>query len=72
MGTLQGPPDNWGRVFLSGVRRETLPCPTHKTELLETLYLLRGNMLGVPVGRIEPSLMKMVILAAGKGTGPGD
>lgn len=67
VGALQGPSDNWGRVFLSGVPRETLPCPAHKAESLETLYLLRGNMCGMPLGWIEPSFIKMGILAVGRG-----
>lgn len=59
-------------LLLSNVPGETLPCLTHKTELLETLYLLKRKYVRMLLSLLKLELMKMVILAVGSRTGQGD
>lgn len=62
--TLQGPSDKMATCSYQ-VYKEKRCLVVHTKQLLETLYLLRGNACEVPGGRALPSLLKMLILAVG-------
>lgn len=61
--TLQGPSDKVATCSYQ-INKEKHCLVVHTKQLLETLYLLRGNACEV-AGRASPSLLKMLILAVG-------